>query len=128
MTVSGLAARRPAARWLAVGGLVAALAACGGSTSGASAPPAPGGPTVTIDNFAFAPKTISVQAGATVTWINRDVAVHDIKFGSGGIATSPLLMTNTTKASYSHTFRAAGTYSYICGIHPYMTGTVVVGP
>lgn len=125
---------RMAARVLTVGALSAAFAACGGSTSSGSSPTSapsvtvPGGPTVAINNFAFAPKTVTVPVGGTVTWINQDVAVHDVKFASGGIPISPLLMTNTKQASYSHTFSKAGTYQYVCGIHPSMTGTVIVGP
>jgi plastocyanin len=114
-----------------------ALAACGGSsgttsapagaTSGSAGSGATSAQTVTINNFAFSPKTLDVAVGTTVTWVNKDVAVHDVKFTNSSIPLSPLLMSNSSKDSWSHTFTKAGTYAYICGIHPYMTGTVVVG-
>ena len=106
-----------------------ALGACGASANPKTSAPAkvPSGPTVTIKNFEFSPVTITVPVGATVTWVNRDVAVHDVKFASGGIALSPMLLPNTTSATWSHTFTKAGTYGYVCGIHPYMKGEVVVG-
>lgn len=123
-------ARPSPATALAAAALVAAgLAACGGSTPKAAAPAKPvSGPTVTIDNFQFSPNTIRVPVGGTVTWVNRDVAAHDVKFAGGGIPLSPMLLANTSARTWSHTFAKAGTYSYVCGIHPYMHGQVVVGP
>jgi plastocyanin len=81
---------------------------------------APG--TVAIAGFAFDAPTITVATGATVTWTNADgfahsVVARDDAFESTNIATGE---------SYTHTFDTAGTYPYICGIHPSMAGTVVV--
>jgi plastocyanin len=77
--------------------------------------------TVTIQGFAFSPKTVSVNVGDTVTWRNNDDTAHTAtdsgKFNTGDIGPG---------AAKSVTFKAAGTYSYICAIHPTMTGTVVV--
>jgi beta-lactam-binding protein with PASTA domain len=79
---------------------------------------------VTILNFAFDPASITVNAGDTVTWVNEDAAPHTIvaddgQFDSGSVAQG---------ASFQFTFAAAGddTVAYHCGIHPQMTGTVVV--
>ena len=85
-------------------------------------PAAVAGDQVSIDNFAFAPATLTVKAGSTVTWTNRDeephtVAATDGSFHSPGMGTG---------ATYSHTFPAAGTFDYVCSIHPSMHGTVVV--
>jgi amicyanin len=77
---------------------------------------------VGIKNFAFSPATITVKAGSTVVWTNDDSIQHDITFDGGGIASSVLNQNDT----FSHTFPAAGTYHYICSIHPFMHGTVVV--
>jgi plastocyanin len=101
-----------------------------------SMPGAPAGPTssiastpvagdqVTIDNFAFGPASVTVRVGSTVTWTNRDeephtVAATDGSFHSPGMGTG---------ATYSHTFATAGTFDYVCSIHPSMHGTVVVTP
>lgn len=78
--------------------------------------------TVQMDNFAFEPQTIRVQAGQTVTWINRDQVGHNVVFDETGQA-GPML---NQGQQWSHTFEEPGTYTYDCGPHPSMTGTVVV--
>ncbi|WP_084515306.1 cupredoxin domain-containing protein [Nocardia acidivorans] len=86
---------------------------------------APAGPNaVTIDNFAFAPASLTVPVGTTVTWTNRDEEPHDIAAGDGGFH-SPNLGAG---ARYTFTFSKAGTFTYVCSIHPFMHGTVVVTP
>src|SRR5438477_7015378 len=130
---------------LRMGGLVSAgaivLAACGGgggksaaanSMAGMAMPPgaanaaensaAVATEAVSIKNFAFSPATITVKAGATVVWTNDDAIQHDVTFDNGGPASSVLTHSDT----FSHTFATAGTYHYICSIHPFMHGTVIV--
>jgi plastocyanin len=85
-------------------------------------PAAIAGDQVSIDNFAFAPATLTVKAGSTVTWTNHDeephtVAATDGSFHSPGMGTG---------ATFSHTFPTAGKFDYVCSIHPMMHGTVVV--
>ena len=77
---------------------------------------------VKIDNFSFTPATITVPAGTTVRWTNRDDIPHtvvndDQKFESKALDTDD---------QYSYTFTKPGTYGYFCSIHPKMTGKVVV--
>jgi plastocyanin len=94
-----------------------------GATPSITAPPVPAsGNQVAIDGFAFAPATLTVSAGTTVTWTNRDeephtVAADDGSFHSPGMGTG---------ATFTHTFSTAGTFDYVCSIHPMMHGTVVV--
>jgi Icc protein len=78
---------------------------------------------VRIDNFAFTPKTLTVQQGATVTWINRDDVPHKVVSTDKKFASSPAL---DTDQKFSHTFTTLGTYDYFCSIHPRMTGKIVV--
>ncbi len=80
--------------------------------------------TVAITGFAFQPASITVKAGQSVTWTNRDPAQHTVT-EQGGTFTSPVLGSG---ASYRRSFDRAGTYSYFCAIHPSMKGTVVVQP
>ena len=77
---------------------------------------------VKIDNFAFAPQRIVVQAGTTVTWINADDAPHTV------VSTTKLFKSSAldTADKFSFTFATPGTYEYFCSLHPHMTGTVVV--
>ena len=77
---------------------------------------------VKIDNFNFAPQTLTVNAGTTVTWSNGDDVPHNIVSTDKKFA-SPVL---DTDEQFSHTFDAVGTYKYYCSIHPKMTGQVVV--
>jgi plastocyanin len=85
--------------------------------------PAPAGPNaVNVDNFAFVPAELTVPAGTTVTWTNHDEDPHNI-VAEGGQFRSP---TMGSGATFSYTFATPGTYAYVCGIHPFMHGTVVV--
>ncbi len=82
----------------------------------------PGTNEVFIKGMAFDPSTITVTAGTTITWTNKDPVTHTVsstsnEFDSGNI---------TPNATFSHTFSTAGSYSYYCKIHTYMTATVKV--
>jgi amicyanin len=79
--------------------------------------------TVSIDNFTFTPPTVTVKAGTTVTWSNKDDIPHGIASANGAFTKSKALDTDD---SYSFTFTTPGTYQYFCYIHPHMTGTIVV--
>ncbi len=78
--------------------------------------------TVTIAGFAFSPATVTIQVGDTVTWTNNDSTAHTATSGDNSIATGNI----ATGESASVTFIAAGSYAYVCSIHPQMAGTVVV--
>ena len=97
------------------------------ATSSGGAPAAPvAGNAVSIMNFAFSPAALTVKAGTTVTWTNKDSDAHTVTSqGSGGPLASAAL---STGQSYSYTFTKPGTYSYLCTIHPFMTATVTVTP
>lgn len=122
--------------------LAVLLAACGSSQASTSSAPtdtlaAPAsaiGPVdtpaataaatvdVAISGFAFDPATITISAGQSVTWTNKDNVVHtvtadDNSWTSGDIANGQ---------TFTQTFSTAGTYNYHCAIHPNMTGTVIV--
>jgi amicyanin len=77
---------------------------------------------VDITNFAFAPASLAVKVGDTVTWTNKDEEPHNVVANDGSFH-SPGMDANAT---FSFTFTKAGSFDYICGIHPFMHGTVVV--
>ena len=87
-----------------------------------AAAPAPATVEVKIDNFSFGPQSITVAAGTTVKWTNRDDIPHTV-VSNDRIFKSRVL---DTDESFSFTFDKPGTYPYFCSIHPKMTGTVVV--
>ena len=77
---------------------------------------------VAIDNFTFGPQIVTVKAGDTVIWTNRDdiphtVTASNLKFKSKALDTDD---------KFSFTFTVPGTYKYFCSLHPHMTGTIVV--
>ena len=78
--------------------------------------------TVSIDKFMFSPMEITVTPGSTVAWVNHDqtphtVAARDRAFASGAMDTGD---------RYERTFTAEGDFSYVCSLHPFMTGVVHV--
>ncbi len=79
---------------------------------------------INIVDMAFSPATINVKVGDSVTWTNLDSVPHTVvrALGDSNDFSSQTLSTGD---SFSHTFTAAGTFAYKCGIHPAMTGQVV---
>ena len=107
------------------------LAACssgggsGSSTSGSSSGSGAATSTesITISNFMFSPMHTSVAPGSTVSVTNKDSVTHTLT------ATGGRFNTGDIGPGQSKTFTApskAGTYDYICNIHQYMMGTIVV--
>ena len=76
---------------------------------------------VKIDNFSFAPGTLTVPVGTMVTWTNRDDIPHTVVSTDGAFKSKVL----DTDEKFSFTFSKAGSYSYFCSIHPKMTGKVI---
>jgi plastocyanin len=77
---------------------------------------------VTIENDAYSPASVTVQAGATVKWENYDEDTHtvtsdSILFDSGNL---------DMEEEYSYKFNEPGTYPYHCKIHSTMHGTIIV--
>lgn len=77
---------------------------------------------VSIVNYSFYPQTLHVKVGTTVTWTNMDNVAHTVTSDTG-LFNSSLL---NHMQSFSYTFTTAGTYTYHCTPHPYMTGTIIV--
>jgi len=80
---------------------------------------------VTIQNYMFSPASITVKAGTTVTWTNKDAVAHTVTADTNS-TDAPSSMDIDQGKSYSFTFKKAGTYTYHCAPHPYMHGTVTV--
>ena len=106
--------------------LIVLLTSCKGRHA-----PAPGGVSrslattdVTIFDYKFQPRSLTVSVGATVRWINKDIAPHtatrnitEEAFDSGRMVYGDI---------FTHTFQAAGSYAYLCFYHPGMQGEIVV--
>jgi plastocyanin len=104
----------------------------GGGGGGAATEQQPGdgggggggaGTEVTMQDIAFNPAEVTISAGDTVTWTNEDSVGHDVtgddfKSGAaGGLGNGD---------TFEHTFDQAGTFDYVCTVHPGMEGTVTV--
>jgi len=83
------------------------------------------GPTVTIDNFAFAPADLSVGTGTTVTWKNQDQIDHTVTSDDGATFNSGAFAPGKT---FQVVAGAPGTYTYACEIHPFMKAKLIVTP
>jgi len=93
------------------GGIALETAFAGGDTA-----------AVAIDNFTFAPQRLTVKAGSTVTWSNRDDIPHTVASATKQFKSKTL----DTDDTFSFTFTTPGAYEYFCSLHPHMTGTIVV--
>ena len=71
----------------------------------------------------FNPQTVDIADEGTVTWVFQSVT-HNVQFAA--TAGAPADIGNSTSTSVSRTFSTPGTFTYSCGIHAGMTGTVVV--
>lgn len=78
---------------------------------------------VDISGFAFQPGNVTIRVGDTVTWTHNDGTAH-----TATSTDDPALFDGEMAPgeSFSFTFSDAGTFDYICEIHPAMHGTVVV--
>jgi len=99
-----------------------AAAALGVVAAVAVAAAGPATHTVTMEAVGFQPATITVNAGDTVVWVNKDPFPHtataqDKSFDSGEIAAAK---------SWKLVAKKKGTFGYICAYHPTMKGTLIV--
>lgn len=93
-----------------------------GSNTGSKGGAVPGANEVWIQNMTFDPSSITVTAGTTVTWTNKDAVGHTVTSDSG-LFDSGTIGTNGT---YSYTFATEGTFNYHCKVHLSMIASVTV--
>jgi plastocyanin len=106
--------RPQAARLAAFAGLLLFIALASTAAAATTA--------VNIQGFAFVPPSVTINVGDSVTWTNKDAAAHSVV--ASGVGQTPVL---TQNQSGGLSFNAAGTFSYVCGIHgASMMGTVIV--
>ena len=77
---------------------------------------------ISIQGRAFAPATLHVKKGQSVTWKNKDNADHTVDAEDGSFSSGTI----KTGKTFTHTFKKAGKYAYSCKLHPRMKGTIVV--
>jgi plastocyanin len=82
-----------------------------------------GGAEVQMEGIAFNPAEVTIAAGDTVTWTNNDSVGHDVTGDAFESGEAGGLGQGDT---FEHTFEEAGTFDYVCTVHPGMEGTVTV--
>src|SRR5258708_18144509 len=115
------------------------LSACGGAgtstattapttAASAAAPVAAAAGDVTVQGFKFAPQSLEVKVGTTVTWTNKDSTVHTVTSGTPSAKDGKFDgEVQPGGGTFTFTFAQAGTFAFFCQRHPTsMSGTVVV--
>lgn len=108
---------------LFVTGILISNVAARNASSPAETPAAATTQEVKIDNFSFAPQTLTVPVGTTIHWTNRDDIPHTVVSEDKTTFKSKVL---DTDQDFAYTFSQPGTFNYFCSVHPKMTATVVV--
>jgi plastocyanin len=112
------------AQWLR-GSAVLALAVCTAFVMPAILATAAGPASIVdinIAKFAYGPKEITIAPGTKIVWTNHDETPHTVTSNNKSFASKGL----DTGDKFEHTFTSEGDFSYICTVHPYMTGVVHV--
>jgi plastocyanin len=97
--------------------LMAAAMAAIWAVSEAAAPT-----NIEVKDFMFMPTTLTVNAGAEVSCVNKDDEPHTVVSDTGLFRSGAL----DTDESFSFKFDKPGTYHFTCSIHPRMVGTIIV--
>ena len=105
----------------AVLGGLPALATSAGST-----------PTISgLETKEWSPSEVTIEAGGGVNFKNASTTLpHSVKWmsGPGKPVCTGVPESGKTNWEGSCAFSAAGTYTFFCTVHPFMTGSVVVTP
>ena len=98
------------------------LVSCTGNHGAAADTPKPVTHTITIEGMRFQPEELSVKAGDTVVWLNKDVVPHTATARPGGFDSATIDAGQSWKVSLA----APGVFDYVCSFHPTMTARLRV--
>lgn len=102
---------------------IAFLSNCSSNKAKVAPTPSAGGASVSIQNFAFVPDTVTIKVGQSITWTNKDSAPHTATELNSGFDSGTI---NASGGTFTRTFGAAGTFTYHCLVHPMMKNAVVI--
>jgi plastocyanin len=110
------------------------LGACGGggrpsqaSGNGPTSVATNPGPTVSVENLDFRPRSLEVARGSTVTWTSADTVVHTVTSGAARTPDGRFHTELTERgATFRFTFNEAGPFPYFCAVHQGMEGNITV--
>jgi plastocyanin len=117
--------RRWAVVVLASTGMAVAVA---GATAGGerSTARAAANVTITARDFFWSPDSVTIQVGDTVTWTNEQ-GFHNVLLGDSRLNQPAFPADPAWNPPPTRTFTEPGSYTFVCEVHPGMTGTVNVG-
>lgn len=78
--------------------------------------------TVVIEAMRYEPEVLSIAAGDSVTWVNKDVVPHTATSAAAGFDSQAI----QSDGSWTHTLHEKGEFPYFCTFHPAMTAKIVV--
>jgi plastocyanin len=93
-----------------------------GTGTGTGTKGAAGPNEVFIQGMAFSPSSITITAGTTLMWTNKDGVAHTVTSDVGLFDSGTI----NSGGAFSYLFTTAGTYLYHCAVHPTMTAKVIV--
>lgn len=79
---------------------------------------------VLIDGMAFHPAVVQARHGDTITWVNKDLFIHNVTVVANHAGSGELPPGKT----WRYTVPSGKSFDYVCTLHPTMTGRVEVGP
>jgi plastocyanin len=82
--------------------------------------------TIIIKNFAYHPDRLTVSPGELIKVENHDSVTHTLTSDSGDTAHFNTGYIHPGQTVYIHAPRKPGTYPYLCLIHQFMTGVIIV--
>ena len=101
--------------------MVSGLAACGQSTRQTERA-RPKTHTVRMEGMVFQPASLTISAGDSVVWVNKDLVPHAAAATEPAFDSRAIAFDN----SWKHAFSAPGEVNYVCPFHPTMIGTLQV--
>jgi plastocyanin len=107
--------------WISAAVVGAGLVLCG-TSPGMTQTSRPATHTITIESLEYAPKTITVKAGDSVVWVNKDPFPHTATSKAGKFDSRAI----DAGKSWKHTPRTKGEFAYVCTLHPTMKAVVRV--
>jgi plastocyanin len=106
-------------RFFALAGMVVLWAVAAGCESSAASPDSG---QIVMKNYMFAPNSVTIKAGASVTWANKDDEPHAVVSDTGLFRSGAV----DTDETFSFKFDKPGTYHFTGSIHPRMVGSIIV--
>ena len=79
--------------------------------------------TINIENMRFDPAEVTVKAGDTIIWVNKDLVPHTATSATEGVFDSGFMEAGQT---WKYEVKGKGDVAYICTFHPTMKGVLKI--